>query len=708
MTKRGSIRTLALALLFIVGLAPATYAQPELLKQAVDLHDRGKDDEALAKLKELLASDPSSDAAFEMLESIEMKQWARMMTRSGEHAAVIKALFNLAMPAAKAKASDAATIRGLLSKADGSYAERRDALAKLVADHGEYAVPHLLDRMGADDTERRAKAILICRRLGTQATLPLIQALEIENPRLQASALTALGMIGDKRALPYVSAYALGPGEDGMLRDAATAALANMGASHITSDQIGGLFLGLAEAFYRRDTEVVDPFRSTYVAWSQADGKLVAAEVPRDIYHLKLAEEVLYDMINWDANQRDAQVLLGSCLIAQSVAAAGGGEEAASSALGHADEMAASMGAEIMDAVVRKALADGRPAIAAAAVKTLGSVLDADTFMAPNALTEALSAPYKAVRFNAALAIFHLGVRGDFAERDQVVSVLMEALGQDAIRTCVVIDDNADTRNRIVSDLNARGYFAYGVSGGAMGLAQLRDYPIEDLCIIRYNLQDATVAEVIKTIRNDARTAEMPVAILCDPADKDAAEAAYADKAQAFISTPPTVEAYEPSLRALVKDVDAAREGATKIAASAAMAFAHMDPRGNGYSSAGAVNALVATLKGDDRVRTPALIALGRIGDASANAAIMAVFGDTTASEDVRGQAAIALARIARASGSVGADVVAAIQAAIAGDGSGEYLGALGRACGILPIDLKTRTQLLNTLRAKITVDNDG
>ena len=107
-------------------------------------------------------------------------------------------------------------------------------------------------------------------------------------------------------------------------------------------------------------------------------------------------------------------------------------------------------------------------------------------------------------------------------------------------------------------------------------------------------------------------------------------------------------------------------------------------------------------------ISTPALAALGRIGDASANAAIMAVFGDSTASEDVRGAAAVALARIARATGNAGADVVGAIQAAIAGDGGAKYLGALGRACGILPIDMKTRTALLNTLRAKIAIDGDS
>ncbi|NRA95991.1 MAG: response regulator [Planctomycetes bacterium] len=703
MTKRGSRWTLALALLCLVGLAPLGYAQPSgALATAVDLHERGKDVEALAKLKEVVNSDPSSETAWALINSIDMTLWARMMTRSGEHAAVIKTLFNASMPAARAKARDAAAIKGHVATAgdeSASWADRSKAMTALAADHGEYAVPHMLEQLGSDDSARRAAYINICRRLGTQAVLPLVQALEIKNPNLQASALTALGLIKDARSTPYVAGFALGA-ENNVVRDAARQALVGMGITEASPQATGGLFSNLAEAYYRRDTAVVDPFRSTYVAWSQADGKLVAREVPRDIYHLKLAEEVLYDMVNWDANQMHAQVLLGSVLVAQQVAANGAAGDGPEAALNHAGEMAASMGTEIMGYVVRKALTDGRPAVAAGAVRVLGSISDGRNFQAPNALTDALGAPYKSVRFSAALAIAGLRQPG----QPGVVSVLTEALGQDAVRSVVVIDDNADTRNQIVADLNARGYFAYGVAGGAIGLARLRDYPIEDLVIMRYNMGDATVAEVMKTIRADARTADTPVAILCDPSDREAAENAYAEKAQAFITTPPTADAYEPGLRALVKDLDDARAEATAIASQAARSLLWMPPT----LSAPAVNGLVGTLKGHDSVRTPALRALGRIADPSASNAIMAVFMDGTASETVRGHAAVALASIARASGGqASADLVTALHGAIVGGGGADYLDQLGRACGMLPVDSATRTKLLNALRSKINVDTE-
>ncbi|MAG33180.1 MAG: hypothetical protein CL908_20065 [Deltaproteobacteria bacterium] len=713
MTMRGFFAT-GLLFICVVGLAPPAWAQPTgTLAEALELYQRGDDKGALTKLKALLATDPSSEQVFAMITSIEMRDWTRMMIASKEHAAVIKQLFHMALPAQREHAKDPDKIKGLVATAldDKDWAKRMNAMTTLAADHGEYTIPHLVGRLSSENSMRRAGAMELCRRLGAQSVMPLVQALEIGDQNLQAAALTVLGQSKDSRALPYVAAYALGP-TDGRLKEAGTKALADMGGSGITPDQIGGLFQGLAESFYRRDTATVDPFRRSYVAWAQADGKLVAREVPRDIYHLKLAEEILYDMVNYDPNQMDAQVLLGSVLVAQEVAAQGawaGGEAAGPAApLSHAGELAASMGSEIMGGVVRKALADGRPAVAAGAVGILGGLLDADSFAAPNGLTEALTAPYKAVRFNAALSIAHINPR-EYGNREQVVNVLQEALGQDAVRTVVVIDSNPETRAKIVSDLNSRGYFAYGATNGPLGLARVRDYPIEDLVVIRYDQNDATLHEVMKTLRTDKRTAEMAIAILAESGDMAAAKKQYEEdgkyKANSFIASPPIADAYEPGLRGLVKDVDAAREGATMIAARAASTLAHMDPRGTGFSSAGAINALIGTLKGDDRVRTPALMALGRIGDASATQSILAVFKDGTASEAVRGHAAVALARIARTQGNASADIVSAIQSAIQGEGGAPYWRMLGSACGILPVDLKTRTALLNALRARITVD---
>jgi HEAT repeat protein len=706
MTMRGSRWTIAaLTLLLLAGLAQPTLAQPsEMLSEAIELHDRGQYDESLAKLKTLLATDPSSEDAFRLINSIEMRQWAVMMVKSGEHAAVIKQIFAAAKPASEAQAKDPEVIKGLIQQLDSEdWKARNEASIRLAADHGEYVVPHLLERLASQDSMRRAGAMEWLRRLGTQSVLPLIQALESSDPLVQAGAVTVLAQVNDPRSNPYVARMAA---QEGMAADAARSIVG----SNVSGDA-GPMFLDLGEAYYRRDTSVVDPFRSTYTVWSTGETGLMAHEVPRDVYHLKLAEEVLYDLINDDPNHMDAKVLLGSVFVAQAVAAeaAMSGEAAGPEApLSNADYLAASLGADVMNGVVRKAISDGRPAEGARACRILGRLMNADSFSAPNGLTDALSAPLKAVRYNAALALAHLGPRGGYAGQERLVPVLLEAVSHVTTRSVVVIDDQAETRNRVVADLNARGYFVYGVGSGPLGLARVRDYPIEDMVIIRYNLQDATVHEVLKTLRADPRTADMPVVILVDAKDMESARSLYGGeseglKADAFIETPPVADAYEPELREKLKVLEGAREAAVQMAAHAAQALAHMDPRTLG---SGAIEALTGTLKGDDRVRVPALRALGRLGDASTIEPVLECFSNATAADEVRGGAAIALARICSATAGPRDDVITAIHEAVKTDGgTAEFYNMLGTACGILPVDVGTRVELLNALRSRIVVD---
>lgn len=706
MMKRGSLWTIAPVLLLSCAVRLVAQDPAATLKEAIDLYERGRDEEALGKLKAVIAADPSSEVAWSLRNSVDFRTWARAMVKGDEHASVIRHLFNLSLPAEKAAAKDEAAIRGLIDTMEnnGSFAERQKAAFKLAADHGEYVVPHLVSRLGSDSTETRAATMEWLRRLGVQAVMPLIQALELGNPMVSANALTVLGQIRDRRALPYVGLWANGPvSVDPLARSAAQRALSDLSSSGGVTD-----FLGLAERYYQRDANYVDPFRSTYVAWGSADGKLVANEVPREVYHLKLAEEVLYDLMAVDAGNTEAKTLLASTLIAQHslFKHAGSGEDAAPvKALSHTSEMIRALGPDAVDAALKKALADGKPEVAAGAIEVLKHLLDSDSFRAPSGLTDALSSPAKEVRFLAAQAITAIGPRSNFQGQEQVVPALMEALGQDAVRTVVVIDDQAETRNRIVADLNARGYMAYGAQTGPLGLAAVRNFPIEDLVIIRHNLRDATVAEVVKTLRADPRSAEKAIVVLADAGQIAAAKESFGDRVQGYIESPMVPESYEPSMRELIKISDPERERATMLASMASEALAHLHPREGLFPTGSAVSALVGTLKGDDRVRTPALMALGRIGDPASMAPIMSLFGDTTATEKVRGHAAVALAKIARSSGSASTELLTALGTAIAGDGSQEYLDLLGEACGIVPADANSRLALLNALRTRIRVD---
>ena len=176
MSRRAAFRAAVTALFIVVSLSGSVAAQPDLdamLAEAVSSFELGQEDAALAKLKEILAVEPSTADAFRLFNAIEARKWARMLTREGEISKVIMELMRKGRPKERAMIADKDVITALIADLDSTdWGKRIDAYRKLAADHGEYAVPYLVPRLGSDDPMRRAAAISWLRKLGVQAVLP--------------------------------------------------------------------------------------------------------------------------------------------------------------------------------------------------------------------------------------------------------------------------------------------------------------------------------------------------------------------------------------------------------------------------------------------------------------------------------------------------------------------------------------------------------
>lgn len=701
MIQRGSAWTVAALLACIAWLSPSVCAQDAsaLLQEARDFYSRGRDGEALAKLNEVLAANPGSEEAWELRSSLEFSEWAKIMAKGGQHAALASRLLELSIPAQRAKANDPDAIAELVGQLDSSdFAEKQRAMFTLLTVHGEYAAPYFIADLGSDDSMTRAAAMYRLGRLGREAVLPVIESMDGASPIAKGSAVTVLAQIGDPRGLPYVSLVAA-------TDDGPAGALARevAAANGIALGDPVEMHLDLARHYYLRDNKVVDPFRSTFVAWANVDGNLVAREVPKDVWHLKLAEEVLYDLLSVDPGNERGHVMLASVLLAQSVA---GGvlEDDASASLNKAEEMAAALGIDVLNAALALGVADGQVDVAAGAAHLLGKLLDPSEVSRAPALTTALSNGQKTVRYHAALAIAGLGLEGSGAVAPTLVGVLAEALGEDAVRTAVVIDDNDDSRNAVVAGFNARGWFSYGSNNGAAGVAAVRSYPIEDLVVVRYDLKSGTADAVIRQLKRDARTENTAIAMICTEADLAAAQEQYGEQVTAFMTTAAEIPAAEPGLRSAIEITDEQRMAGVRIAAHAAQALAAMPAS----LSAPATSALIATLQGADEVRIPAAQALGRIGSADALASLVALMGDGSAADAVRGAAAIAAGKICAKNGAVDGSFDQAIQGIVAaGDGSDDLWRMIGTAVGAAPYTAAQRAAVLGVLRPRITFDGD-
>lgn len=734
------------AVLFLVAGVLGSIASPSVdaqdgnqakLKQAHALYEQGRVQEGLTLLNEILASNPSSDEAWRLRETLAYDQWVDMMIRGGQHNAVVTALFDRAMPEKKARSADPEAIRaklGLLFGAD--HAARRRARLELFAEHGEYAVPALIGGLSNPSDDVRAATIWELTQLGAQAVLPLIEVLRSDDAMQAANAARALGNIRDPRAVPYLQACAQGPfGRSDMLRKAAGDALARMDAgpfgaggpvrglmtldeafsrastaSTLPSTPVRGL-VALAEAFYHRIDDAVRNWDDSWVVWHWMDGGLSALEVPKEIYHLKLAETAAHDALTLDPTCIDAHVLLASVNIALSLGATQvvGDDDAAKalgSALGYASVLTNEAGRDVLMGALARSLAEGRAEVATGAIDYLTPMLTDSDFATPGPLTAALADPMKAARYAAAFAACSVAPAGPFPNCDRVVPNLAQALGEDSTRQVLVVDDNPATRNQLVADLGARGWFAVSAETGPSGVVRLREYPVEDMVIIRASLGSMSPADFIAYIRRDSAMEKVIVVLLCEAAERAACEATFGSAVAGIITAPLVADAYEPALRALLGEpADPARVAARATAARAATCLAHMSPAGGPMASAGACEALAACLTKDDAIRVPAMQALGRIGNPATLAGLRAVLADASASEAARGEAAVAIGRVCAASRALPPEVVNDFVGILGSDAPASLHFMVGRAVGIAPFSPEQRSLLLRSQRVRVAID---
>ena len=143
---------LAVAVAAVVG--GSAFAQDTQLKDAVTLMRLSKPEEALAKLREILASDPSNTKALELYRSVSQDEWFMLMTSKGEVQQIAQTLLDRARVDMKAHSRDEAAIAALVATAttkDSDYGARRKAINALINEHGEFAVPALVEKLGNPD-----------------------------------------------------------------------------------------------------------------------------------------------------------------------------------------------------------------------------------------------------------------------------------------------------------------------------------------------------------------------------------------------------------------------------------------------------------------------------------------------------------------------------------------------------------------------------
>jgi tetratricopeptide (TPR) repeat protein len=696
-----SRRTLAFALAALA--APSlSFAAPvqdatSLFNEAKTLLAQGDNDAALAKLKQVLAADPSQEEAYQLWVDTDTQVWLDLMVQGGEYQAIAKRLQQRATFARQARRNDQDAVNALCDtiKNSGNAVERRQAIDTLAGNHGPFAVSRLARALRGDQAndDWRIRAMHTLQEMEVDVVPPLLEALSTDDAVQRRYLCMTLMNIGDSRAAATLEALAA-TDSDGSVVQAAKRAAAACGSE---GDAVAR-FLKDGDDYHFRRISVLRAFDYSSVIWTWEGGDLQFHNVPRAIYNNEMAKKSYYSAMSLSPASLDA--------------AAGIARE--STDIQAKLALLAGTGVDVGDLADKAAI--GELAVAAAGVAALDHALIWSVRQDDNAtgarlcaalarqahaptpgLEAALDASDPSMRGEAALALAHIAHHSGVAAAPNVVAALTEAAGREVVRIAAVIDGDADRSSTLMGSLDAKGVLANHRGSGAQGLAMLMRIPGVDVILVGDRTGGNTTTDaVLTTLAETAGLNTIPVYLVTS--DGELGEA-YSDRVAGIVSNAGDVSTLDAVFS---ESLTGDRAIADALASRCADALATLGAAGH-TDVTSAASALASTLAfRNDGVTIPAMSALEIIGSTDQVGSLMTVLVNGERSDEARMGAADAIGAIASRSGAIaglGADLATVVE-------SDSALGvrvAAARALGRTTMDAAERAALLQRVRIHVS-----
>ena len=676
---------LAAAVALVVG--GSALAQNSL-QDAVNQLRLNQKDEAVKTLQTIIQGDPSNEEAHSLYQSISQDEWYMLMTEQGEVAKIARSILERAKTTQRERSRDEDTINSLVATAtdaSADYGTRQAAVNKLVAEHGEFAVPALAAILGdSDNVEGQIHAISVLSQLHSVAVLPLIESLKSSNDLAVQNAAAALNLIGDARALPMMTHLA---NDDRV--NISTIAKKFVQKKQGRGDALSQL-LSQSNSYLQGNVPVGG---FSAVVWTLVDDKLVATDVPALLYPSELAKSVASDAARINPQSLDARSavaaanLMQASLIETSIAQ---GEETVASMAPVASELkiaALASGVDALrgalDAGVKQSLAP--VAIGAISVLRDGEIMDQ---IGESSLLAALNSSDKRVKYAAAEAIVAASRGSSVPSLSSVVDVLAQAVTEEKVNLIQVIVPDAGARGQVEIANADRGYSYASDASAVEGQLSLLNNPSLDVVVINEILPDGLPEDVIGNIKKDGRMANTKIVIVTK--DESAAAERFGEGVT-FIAAPMTAESLQAAVTAALEGAEnqagARAEGFASKASSALLALA-----GRKADISGAMAKLALQLNRGDRVSVPAAQAIGMSGGEGQLTALVSALEN--GSDDLKKAAAMAIGSVLSRMASCPDSVLAALTTALDASSDVGLRTAIATAFGKAKLDAQTRLDL--------------
>lgn len=690
------------AVLVAAGVTSAQDPQ-QLFQEGVQALRLGKRAEALEKFQALLKADPSNEAAMELWKKTDQDIWSMLLIEKGEVSQIARHLMNLASMGRKARSRDEAKIKELVAQACADdFGVRSQAISTLVSEYGEFAVPALVEKLGnADDDKGQTHAVLTLQYLDRSATLPLVELLGHENMLVRRNAAAALAHIGDPRAAAALARVAKEDANEGV-RTAAKKGLERILGKDAGANPVD-LYLADAHGYLAgkniSDRELSD------VVWSlDKSGKLTATDIPAPIYALELAKKnahaaMLLDQVNEKAQTILAQAYLAQASVIADAVAARPDDEAMKA---QADKvpglqmMAMMTGPQVLRRAVTASLNEGLVTVAAAAIKALGAAEDREN-LAKSPLVAALDHADKRVSYSAALALTAAAEGRAIPASAKVVSVLGQAITEEAVRVIKVIDSDPGVAKVASEASGKRGTAVEATASGLGGLEKLLQFPVCDVLVINEKVADVLPETLIGILRKDARFAKTKIVVAATEPDK--AKERFGDKVNGVVKTGFSADELGKAVDEALKDepLDAQRAAANAVAVAASQALADLGASRVDLSPA--LGNLCAQLSRADAVAVPAAKAIGEAGSVAQLDSLAVVVKDEAKSAEAKIAAAQAIGQILGRSAEAPAGLIDPMLAVLGSSADAKVKAAIVTALGKGKFAPGERLKMIEALR---------
>ncbi len=677
----------------------AARAQDTKFQEGVKLLRLGQRPQAVEAFREVLKSDPSNTQALEYYRSISQDEWFLLLGEQGELQQIAQSILERAKLEKATRSRDEAAIEALVQTAcAGDYAQRREAVVKLMAEHGEFAVPALATRLGnADDGDGQVNAIAALAQINAPAVLPLIELLKSSNDRTRLNAAAALLHIGDLRAAPALAALAQSDDQENV-RNVARSFLTK----HNVAARAVDLYLTQARSYL---TSGIGAGAFSDVVWTLADDKLVARDVPALVYATELAKASALDGVKADPVSAEARSVLAQAnlaeanLIETSIAQGDAAAKTLETMVPDLKMAALATGPSVLRAALDEGLRTKLVNVSVGAIEALALVEDRDV-LAQSSLVHALDSTDKRVRYAAATALVKASSGVAVPAADRVVDALAQAVNEESVRMIQVIGATEDMAQATRQASGTRGIAAVCDATGVRGTQSLLVNPDTDVVVIQEILPDGLPEDVISVIRKDARMASTKIVVVAK--DVEAAKARFGETVQGVVPAPLTgdglIEAVNTALEGVaVEPRNARAEIYAKEASQALMAMAA------GKSGiALALGSLAAQLTRSDAVAVPAAHALGLSGSGAQLEALLSAL-QGAGSVELKVAVAEAIGMILGRADSCSDALADGLGAVLASDADTKVRMAVAGALGKAKIDDARKAKLLQSLKKVAT-----